>query len=170
MALTLVDQLTLPLSHGNTSACGVACVLSVLRSLGANEESPNKIFRAICAVPRLRILGGSPGNIADYLLSQGRTVSCLNPNDNGSPIAALLAQGLGMSNATKLPSLPIMTAGGPPYLIHFLKIAGINPCGHFVVSDGHDRFMDPGANPARLRNGLPTWAAFYDTGLTVIVS
>lgn len=169
MPLTVVRQNYLGLAYGGGSACGVACVISVLRSLNKTPEKPAKIFRKICAVPGLRMFGGSPGNIADYLLSQGCTVSYVKQQPVDTPIGSLMELGLGQSDARKLPGLPIMVVDGPPYLIHFLKIQGADPRGHFVVSDGHGRFMDPGVT-ASLRVGIPTWANFYDTGLTVVVS
>jgi len=173
MTLHAVDQRRMGLTGGGAlSACGVACVISVLTQFGAPTPSPNKIFKKTSTTRLTRSLGSSPGNIADYLISQGRTVYYDLNAGVGTPITEFLAMGLRMSGATRLANPPQhgpIVAGGPPYFIHFLKIRGANPAGHFIVGDGMGSYMDPGAPGGAAIGAFPNWANFYNTGLTLIV-
>ncbi|GAA5176020.1 hypothetical protein GCM10025771_09700 [Niveibacterium umoris] len=174
MALTLKDQRWIGLTKGrDDQGCGVACIISVLTSLGAAPtDSADQIFKAVQATRLTRHLGATPANIADYLIQQGRTVWYSIDLTHLTPIAGTLSLGLRSSNATKLPHPPAhgaITAGGPPYFIHFLKIKGANPAGHFVVSDGQGSYMDPGAPGYAKIGAFPAWKHFYDTGVTLIV-
>lgn len=173
MTLHPVDQRRMGLTGGGAlSACGVACVISVLTEFGGPTPSPDKIFKHTSTTRLTRSLGSSPGNIADYLISQGRTVYYKLNAVAGSPITEYLAMGLRMSAATRLANPPQhgpIVVGGPPYFIHFLKIRGANPAGHFIVGDGTGAYMDPGGVGGAVLGAFPNWANFYDTGLTLVV-
>jgi hypothetical protein len=173
MALTRINQMTLPLlGGGNEAACGVASVISVLTSLtGPLAHTPDQIFRRVATTRIYRGLGATPGNIADYLVAQGRQVWFSTSQMVHTPITVALAAGLNVCDATRVTNPPQYGApqvDGPPYFIHFLKVHGLNPMGHFVVSDGLNKYMDPG-NHGRIAAGLPNWLDFYDTNLTVVV-
>jgi len=173
MALTPIDQRNMGLTGGGTAAaCGVACTISVLTHFGPPLHSANQIFRRTSTTRITRYLGSTPANIADYLISQERTVYYKSTGGAGAPITEAMAMGLRMSGATKLQNPPQhgpITSGGPPFFIHFLKIRGANPAGHFVVSDGMGVYMDPGAPGGAVVGAFPAWANFYDTGLTPVV-
>lgn len=174
MALTLKDQRWIGLTGGRADqGCGVACVISVMTSLGAPPtDSADQIFKAVQTSRLTRHLGVTPGNIADYLIQQGRTVWYAIDLTTVTPIAGALSLGLRMSGATKLANPPqhgALAVGGPPYFIHFLKIGGANPSGHFILSDGQGSYMDPGAPGYATIGAFPNWKHFYDTGLTLIV-
>lgn len=172
MALTIVDQRTMGLTSAEGAGCGVACTLSVLEHWGGTYHSADQIFKRTRTTRISLYLGSTPGNIADYLISQGRTVHYMLNARTNSPITEALALGLRMSGATRLQNPPQhgpIVAGGPPFFIHFLKIRGANPAGHFVVSDGTGSYMDPGAPGGASIGALPTFFDFYDSGLTLVV-
>jgi hypothetical protein len=174
MALVIINQNILALSGGTFDrerACGVACVLSVLRSLGVNPfPQAETVFTAIQTVSVTRAFGSTPANIANYLHKLGQQVRYFTHNVAHSPITTSLELGLHTSKANRVKYANLVTApGGPPYLIHFLKIKGaLEAEGHYVVSDGQ-QYMDPGHNSGEIVNHLPNWKSFYDTGLTVVV-
>jgi hypothetical protein len=168
MALVPVDQTNMGLTGGGAAAaCGAASAVSVLRYYGPLAHTANQIFRRTSTTRITRYLGSTPGNIADYLISQGRTVFRHIDLHDISPLTATLALGLRMSAATPVAALPAGVAGGPPFFIHFLKIHGVNPAGHFVVSDGLGSYMDPGNGG--VIGAFPNWVNFYDAGLTLVV-
>jgi hypothetical protein len=173
MALIVVDQLLLGLGAVGKAACGVGSEMTDMQSHAIQiPHTPAQIMKKIGTTSITGWLGSTPGNIADYLIKRGANVQYTKHNVQHSPIVEVLAAGLAMSNAARLTyaNLPAPNPGGPPFYIHCLKISGLNPCGHFIVGDGTGTFMDPGSNPAAIVNHLPTWANFYDTGLTLIAS
>jgi hypothetical protein len=172
--LTIVNQKILGLVGGDFDrerACGVACVISVLQSLGKTSPQAETIFTAIQTISQTRALGSTPGKIADYLHGLGENGSYFTHNVVLTATTGPLQLGLLTCQAEhiKYGDL-VMYKGGPPYLIHFLKIKGLLEAeGHFVVSDGWGDYMDPGHNNGEIVPHLPNWKNFYDTGLTVVV-
>jgi hypothetical protein len=175
MPLTQQNQNTLQLpGGGHGKACGVACVVSVLKSLtGQPPADPHDVIFTRIATAGIRRLGSTPANIADYLVAQpGRQVWYSTNGMAHTPLTALAAAALATCNATRVANPaqhPPAQVGGPPYFILFLKVRGAtDPTGHFVVSDGFG-YMDPGAG-GYINANFPHWADFYDTHLTVIVT
>jgi hypothetical protein len=178
MALTVIDQMALHLpGGGHEAACGVASIISVLTSLtGVTAYYPDQIFQQVATTRSCRGLGATPGGIADYLVAQRRGVGGeVWYSISGmvhTPITLAVVGGLTGCTATRLTNPPQYGApsvGGPPYFIHFLKVRGLSPMGHYVVSDGLNNYMDPGNRAQHLRAGLPDWLDFYDTNLLVVV-
>jgi hypothetical protein len=174
MPLTQQNQndLSLP-AKDKDAACGVACVVSVLKSLTGSHpaDTDDVIFTRIATTGISRVFGSSPGKIADYLVAQkGRKVWFDTSTRAHTPLTVLMAAGLETCNATRLtnpPQHPAKQDGGPPYWILFLKVRGADARGHFVVSDGF-KYMDPGAG-GYINANFPHWLDFYDARLPVIV-